>query len=134
MQGRHYYRVYDSMNLHLTSTLKKILADLLQKSFMVEHRNMLYHDQIGGSDCGLSAIASVCSLCKGHYTRGNFEATLLPATVAGNRLIGVCLNIAWQIVVANLLPGIGPWSIFRQQLPETSELLNHKSSDVIFSV
>lgn len=59
-------KVYDSMNLGLTSTLKTTVADLIHtssKSFSILYMNMQY--QIGGNDCGLIAIASACSICNG---------------------------------------------------------------------
>ena len=59
-------KVYDSMNLALTSTLKTTLADLINtsnNSFVIEYMNMQY--QIGGNDCGVFAIASACSICNG---------------------------------------------------------------------
>ena len=54
--------VYDSMNLALTSSMKKIIADLLHQNtnfILINYENMQY--QIGGSDCGLFAIATACS-------------------------------------------------------------------------
>ena len=46
--------VYDSMNLMLTSDVKKTVADLMHtmsKSFLIQYMNMQY--RIGGNDCGL---------------------------------------------------------------------------------
>ncbi len=57
-------RVYDSMNLRLSSTLIKLVADLLHtsnSSIKIEYVQVQY--QCGGSDCGLFALAFACSLC-----------------------------------------------------------------------
>ena len=59
-------KVYDSMDLALTSTLKTTLVDLINTSsdrFVIEYMNIQY--QIGGDNCGVFAIALACSICNG---------------------------------------------------------------------
>lgn len=50
--------VYDSMNLQLSSTNEKVVADILrcnEKEISVNYVQVQY--QSGGSDCGLFALA-----------------------------------------------------------------------------
>lgn len=64
--GSDVVNVYDSMNMKLSSTLKLVIADLLHTSskfIAINYVNMQY--QVGGSDCGLFAIASACAVCCG---------------------------------------------------------------------
>ena len=58
--------VYDSLNLRLSKSLKKVVADLIHtrdSSLVIRYANMQY--QRGGSDCGLFAIATACAICNG---------------------------------------------------------------------
>ena len=54
------------MNSHLSTPLKKIVADLIHTSnkfITINYVKMQY--QTGTSDCGLFAIAAACSICHG---------------------------------------------------------------------
>lgn len=57
--------VYDSMNLRLSSTNEKVIADLLrctERDITVNYVQVQY--QSGGSDCGLFALAFATSWCR----------------------------------------------------------------------
>ena len=59
-------RVYDSLNLSLTTSLKRLVADLMMYSgskITIEHIHIQY--QMGSSDCGLFAIATATALTHG---------------------------------------------------------------------
>ena len=58
--------VYDSMNLQLSTSNEKLIADLMQsneKELVINYVEVQY--QSGGSDCGLFSIAFAKSLCDG---------------------------------------------------------------------
>ena len=78
--------VYDCMNSHLSTPLKKIVADLIHTSnkfITINYVKMQY--QTGTSDCGLFAIAAACSICHGQdpgqlkYKQEAMRAYLLEA-------------------------------------------------------
>ena len=55
----HTVRVFDSLNLQLSSSLIKVIADMMHttsSTIGVDYADM--HYQAGGGDCGLFAIAS----------------------------------------------------------------------------
>ena len=59
-------RVYDSLQLGLNSSLKRLIADLMfhqGKKIKIEYVNM--QQQRGPNDCGLFAIATATALCNG---------------------------------------------------------------------
>ena len=59
--------VYDSFHLKLSSTNKKLVADLMMyegQAITVNYIDVQW--QSGGSDCGLFAIAFATALCSGH--------------------------------------------------------------------
>ena len=58
--------VYDSMQLGLNSSLKRIVADLMfYKGKKITIKYMHIQQQKGASDCGLFAIATATALCNG---------------------------------------------------------------------
>ena len=60
-------KVYDSLNLRLSPTIVKVIAEFLHTSndfFTIEHARM--QCQTGSDDCGLFAIASACALWYEH--------------------------------------------------------------------
>ena len=60
-------KIYDSLNLRLSPTIVKVIAEFLHTSndfFTIEHARM--QCQTGSDDCGLFAIASACALCYEH--------------------------------------------------------------------
>ena len=59
-------KVYDTMHLTLTTSVEKVIADLLhtkRKYITIEYANVQY--QKGGSDCGPLAIAIATAICHG---------------------------------------------------------------------
>ena len=79
-------RVYDSLRMGLTSSLKKAIADMLhtsEKQVVFEHMNMQW--QSGSDDCGLFVIATATALCEGQdpvlyvYDQQRMRAHLLKA-------------------------------------------------------
>ena len=59
--------VYDSLHMRLTSEVKEVIADLMQwkgKEITINYSDVQW--QIGGSDCGIFAIAFATALCNGH--------------------------------------------------------------------
>ncbi len=59
-------RVYDSMNMQLSSSAKKTVATLLHMgSSQITLEYMNVQQQKGASDCGLFAIANATTLCHG---------------------------------------------------------------------
>ena len=58
--------VYDSMHLGVPTSMKKVIADMMfcDKKF-VTIRQVHVQQQMGGSDCGLFAIANAAALCNG---------------------------------------------------------------------
>ena len=60
------YTTYDSLQLRLNSSLKRIVVDLMfyqRKGIRIEYVNMQQHK--GPNDCGLFAIATATALCNG---------------------------------------------------------------------
>ena len=59
-------KVYDSLHMRLSSSVIKVIAALMhtkEKKISFQYSRMQY--QAGGSDCGLFAIATACSICCG---------------------------------------------------------------------
>ena len=59
-------RVFDSLNLSLSPTEIKVIAEILytfNKLMVIEYADMPF--QCGSDDCGLFAIAYACSICNG---------------------------------------------------------------------
>lgn len=59
-------KVFDSLNLSLSSSIKRTIASLVHtnnSSYFLEYADMQY--QSGGNDCGLFALATACALCHG---------------------------------------------------------------------
>lgn len=59
-------KVYDSMHMPMSSSMKMTVAELLQtrcSQISVDHMNVQF--QKGGSDCGLFAIATATAICHG---------------------------------------------------------------------
>ena len=78
--------VYESMNMPLSSSVKKIMAELMHtegRQIVFEHMNV--QQQKGSSDCGLFAIANATTLCHGEnpvtfeYNQKAMRAHLLKA-------------------------------------------------------
>ena len=79
-------KVYDSMHMHLTSSVKKTLAELLQtKSNKITIEYMDMQLRKGSSDCGLFAIATATASCHAQnsvhleYLQGSMRKHLLKA-------------------------------------------------------
>ena len=77
-------KVYDSLHMNLTSSVKKTLAELLQaKSKKITIEYMDTQIQKGSCDCGLFAIATATALCHAQnpvhfeYTQGSMRNHLL---------------------------------------------------------
>ena len=59
-------KIYDSMNLRLSSSIIETIASLLHtksKAFTLEYLKV--QQQLGTSDCGLFALANACAICHG---------------------------------------------------------------------
>ena len=60
--------VYDSMHLGPSTSLKKVIADMMHSDKKaISIRTVHIQQEIGGSDCGLFAIANATALCHGKY-------------------------------------------------------------------
>ena len=59
-----FINVYDSMHLKATNSLKTIIANMtFSDKKAISKRNVHIQQQIGGSDCGLFAIANAIAVC-----------------------------------------------------------------------
>ena len=57
-------KVFDSLNLSLSSSLIKTIGSLIhtdKRYFTIEYTDM--YEQSGSNDCGLFALASACAIC-----------------------------------------------------------------------
>ena len=58
--------VYDSMHLGVSTSVKKVIADMMfSDRKYITIRQVHVQQQIGGSDCGLFAIANAAAVCNG---------------------------------------------------------------------
>ena len=79
-------KVFDSLNLTLSSSLIKTIGSLIhtdKRYFTIEYTDM--YEQAGSNDCGLFALASACAICNDHdpsalkFKQSNMRSHLLSA-------------------------------------------------------